>query len=172
MKCGIDDVRLRFVADGDRELIRSIEDEPAGNAMANVLPRLAEAFDTHWGRIMTSPAVVTRIVEVRDDNAWHRAGFVTSFLTSVEVRSESPERRCVGYRLGERWWGRGVMRIALGRFLEDAVLERPLWAVTAAENIPSQRVLSRCGFAVIDRRWAPATGRYPAGDEVVFRLDP
>ncbi|MEL6498277.1 MAG: GNAT family N-acetyltransferase [Planctomycetota bacterium] len=171
MKCGIDDVRLSFVADGDRELIRSIEDEPAGNAMANVLPRSVEAFDTHWGRIMTSPTVVTRIVEVCDDNAWHRAGFVTSFLTSVAVQGESAERRCVGYRLGERWWGRGFMRIALGRFLDDVVRERPLWAVTAAENIASQRVLSRCGFDMIDRRWSPATGRYPAGDEVVVRLD-
>ncbi|MEO1534529.1 MAG: GNAT family protein [Planctomycetota bacterium] len=160
-------VRLREALEDDRDFVRAIENEPAGNVMSNVRPRSDEAFRAHWDRVMRSPTVVTRMIEYSDEGVWQTTGFVTSFVTDVEVAGEASARRCIGYRLGERWWGLGIATSALRAFLADVMAERPLWALAAAGNGPSLRVLTKCGFEVVEKRWSPETERYPAGDEIV-----
>ena len=168
------EVRLRGVVDADRDLIRAIEDEPAGNAMAQVFARTDAQLAVHWDRVLNDPAVLTFVIEYEQAGDWCSVGFVTSFVTPVPLASDRDQgdarRRCIGYRIGQAWWGRGIATRALRLFLEDSMFERPLWAIVAATNDASLRVLSKCGFDVVARRWSAGSERYPAGNEVVFRL--
>lgn len=51
----------------------------------------------------------------------------------------------VGYWIGQNWWGQGVATQALREYLQ-VVTERPLYAYVARRNVPSIRVLEKCGF--------------------------
>lgn len=57
--------------------------------------------------------------------------------------------RTVGYWLGRPFWGRGVGGTAVRQFLE-LVDTRPLYADTDVDNLPSRRLLERCGFRLTE----------------------
>lgn len=139
--------------------------------MSAVLPRGDEAFAEHFDRVLVSPTVLYRVIEVLDEGSrWIRVGFVNSFETQVVIEGVSSLRRCIGYRLGEAYWGRGIATGAVSLLLgEDP--SRPLFAVVAATNAASRRVLAKCGFQAISRRQSQASGRYLACEEIVYRLD-
>ncbi|MEM1071999.1 MAG: GNAT family N-acetyltransferase [Planctomycetota bacterium] len=183
-------LRLRPMLGSDYDVIRAIENEPEGNAMACAHARTDDQFAAHWRRMLEEADTINRVIETatRTERGavtiWTAVGFIGSFVTDVFISSDAVDddgaphasqsnrgtaRRCVGYRISKDNWGKGLATRALGLFLKE-IPERPLWAVTAASNTASQRVLTKCGFQAVDRRWAEATERYPAGDEVVARL--
>jgi RimJ/RimL family protein N-acetyltransferase len=56
-------------------------------------------------------------------------------------------RRLVGYWMGREFWGRGVATRALSAFVTE-LMERPLHARVAKDNVASLRVLEKCGFTI------------------------
>ncbi|HZG52492.1 MAG TPA: GNAT family N-acetyltransferase [Pyrinomonadaceae bacterium] len=74
----------------------------------------------------------------------------------------------LGYVIGRRWWGRGLMTEA-ARAVVDYALARPevwrVWGVCDVENLASARVLEKTGMRRegVLRRWAmhPNAGEEP-----------
>ena len=51
------------------------------------------------------------------------------------------------------------------------VLDRPIFARAAADNIGSMRVLEKCGFRIIGKNKDFANGRGQETEEYILRLD-
>jgi RimJ/RimL family protein N-acetyltransferase len=145
------DVELRDVVESDLPIFYEHQLDPEASRMAAFVARDRDAFMAHWARILVDDSVLAKTVLVDGQVA----GNVVSF--------QQDGRRLVGYWIGKRHWGKGVATRALSTFLElDAA--RPLHARVAASNVPSIRVLEKCGFAV--------AGRVKAGgvEELILEL--
>lgn len=76
----------------------------------------------------------------------HLVGDVSSFLREG--------KREVGYWLDRKYWGKGISTKALRRFLpliKEVYPKSALYARVVDGNIPSSRVLGKCGFQPIGR---------------------
>jgi RimJ/RimL family protein N-acetyltransferase len=116
------------------------------------------AFREHWARILAREDALKWTIEVDGEVA----GNIVKFDDFGD-----PE---VGYWIGRRWWGRGVATRALSLLLEE-VTQRPLFGVTAVDNVGSIRVLEKCGFVVVGSRREHSHARGVEVDQVVLRLD-
>ena len=58
------------------------------------------------------------------------------------------DEREVSYWLGKGFWGRGIATQALYLYLE-IIIQCPLYARVAKDNLGSVRVLEKCGFKPI-----------------------
>ena len=116
------------------------------------------AFDSHYERIRTDPALTLLAIEV--DGAF--AGTIGSF--TIEGQRE------ITYWVDPARWGRGVASTALVAFLEVETT-RPLFARAAEHNVGSVTVLTRAGFVQVglDSGFANGLGREVG--EHIFRLD-
>jgi RimJ/RimL family protein N-acetyltransferase len=76
----------------------------------------------------------------------------------------------VTYWLGREFWGRGLATQALNRMLH-LVVDRPILARAATDNIGSIRVLQKCGFKIIGKNKDFANGRGEDTEEYILRLD-
>jgi len=128
--------------------------------MAAFLPRDPsdlDAFLTHWRRILSDPAKITKAI------LWNGqlAGTVGSFLGDGKPQ--------ITYWIGKEFWGNGIATQALTEFLR-IVNNRPLYASTANDNVASIRVLEKCGFAMRGTAKAFAKTRGAEIDEVFFEL--
>ncbi|CDO88240.1 GNAT family acetyltransferase [Mycobacterium triplex] len=68
-------------------------------------------------------------------------------LTSC--RRSAPESVEIGYCLGRKWWGKGLMSEVLDMLLTALRADRELvrvWATCSVDNIRSARLLERAGF--------------------------
>lgn len=65
---------------------------------------------------------------------------------------DSPSQREVGYWIGKAYWGNGFIPEALCALIKALRSDRhditSLWIVTYADNLKSQRVAAKCGFAL------------------------
>jgi RimJ/RimL family protein N-acetyltransferase len=150
-------VRLRAVVPSDLPALFAFQADPEGCAMAAVHARGPEAFRSIWERIFRDERAVARAVLA--DEAL--AGSISCFTADGEDY--------VGYWIAREQWGRGIATRAL-RLLLAEVAYRPLLARVATHNIGSLRVLQRCGFEEIARRWSPGTERFIECEEAVLRL--
>jgi len=125
--------------------------------MADVPVRQWPAFLDHWGRILKYRGITKQAI-VADGEV---AGYVVVF--------GDPERRQIGYWIGRAYWGRGIATLALTRFLK-VFTERPLFAVVAAHNLASRRVLEKCGFALSAAQAGAPGPPAEEGEEIVFEL--
>jgi RimJ/RimL family protein N-acetyltransferase len=153
-------VRLRPVVEDDIAVFAEHQLDPEAAWMVAFTSEGATdpvAFAAKWRRILADDALIKRTIEVD--------GLVAGNMLKFDSFGQ-PE---VGYWLGRRWWGRGVATSALGLFLAE-LLDRPLYAVVAADNVASLRVLEKRGFTVIgsDRQYSRARGTDV--DQVVLRL--
>jgi RimJ/RimL family protein N-acetyltransferase len=139
---------LREVTDADLPVFYEHQLDPVAVEMAGFPSRERDAFFAHWAKNRANPANIHRTIEVEGAVA----GNVVSW--------QGDEGRLVGYWIGREHWGKGIATEALRRFLEE-IPERPLYALVAAHNAGSIRVLEKCGFARI--------GEDAEGP--VFRLD-
>ena len=55
-------VRLRPVQPGDLPRMYDLQLDPESNRMAITIPRIGEAFDTHWAKVLDDPRNTTRAV--------------------------------------------------------------------------------------------------------------
>jgi RimJ/RimL family protein N-acetyltransferase len=87
---------------------------------------------------------------------------------SVNI-SPNEGRDSLGYWIAREHWGRGIATRAVALMLEEFA-RRPLYATTAAHNLPSLRVLQKNGFEVIDRVHTPPTSRTVERETVTLVL--
>lgn len=115
------------------------------------------AFDAHWGKVRSDPAVIVRTLLADGEVAGHAAVF------------GPPGEREVTYWVDRGYWGRGVATAALVALL-GLERTRPLQAHAAADNAGSIRVLQKCGFAITGRGRVFAQARGGEIDEVTLSL--
>ena len=73
-------------------------------------------------------------------------------LTSC--RRSAPESVEIGYCLGRRWWGKGLMSEVLDLLLTALEADRQvsrIWATCSVDNVRSARLLERAGFVLEGR---------------------
>ena len=76
----------------------------------------------------------------------------------------------VTYWLGREFWGRGLATQALIRMLH-LVVDWPILARAATDNIGSLRLLQKCGFKIVGENKDFANGRGEETEEYILRLD-
>jgi RimJ/RimL family protein N-acetyltransferase len=150
-------VALRQVAASDLPIFFDQQTDPEANQMAAFPARAWPAFLEHWGRILHDDEIVKRTI-LADGEV---AGYVVAYRESG--------RRQVGYWLGRTHWGRGIATGAVGQFLGQWA-ERPLFAIVAARNLASRRVLEKCGFSLSAANLRADDGVDPDGEELLFEL--
>jgi RimJ/RimL family protein N-acetyltransferase len=151
------EIRLRELTAADLPTIFSHQSDPAGIAMAAVVPRSWEEFEAHWLKVLGNRDVTTRGILLDDE----LVGQVTCFPRDG--------KSWVGYWIDREYWGRGVASQGLAILL-DEVATRPLFACVAVHNLGSLRVVVRCGFVEIERSMCPGDDRYLACEEVILKL--
>ncbi|MFE0103092.1 GNAT family N-acetyltransferase [Streptomyces sp. NPDC059009] len=154
------EVSLRPVHDSDVPVFFRWANDPESNQVAAFTsPRSADwdRFTAHWTELRTSADTDVRTILADGDVAGH-AG----------VWGE-PGRREVTYWVDRSQWGRGIATGAL-RLLLAEIVERPLRARAAADNVGSLRVLEKCGFRPVGRERAYANARAGEVDEVLLAL--
>lgn len=121
-------------------------------------PKDKVAFDAHWDKILHSPQNITRTIVAERQVAGHIACYPDG------------EKLEVTYWLGREFWGRGLATQALKRMLH-LVVDRPIFARAATDNVGSIRVLQKCGFEIIGKNKDFADGRGEDTEEYILRLD-
>ena len=129
------DVELREARDDEVEVLFENQSDPDSNAMAGVEGKSREDFFAHRERVTANPENVLRVIVL---DGGEIAGDIVSW------RTESGGRE-LGYRIGQKYWGRGIATAALTAFTAE-IIERPLYAHVVHWNPGSMRVLEKCGF--------------------------
>ncbi len=93
-------------------------------------------------------------------------GQVAGSVSSYEEEGK-PE---VTYWLGRAYWGQGIATAALKTFLAQHNQMRPIYARVAKDNLPSRRVLAKCGFQMIGESQGFANARGREIDELLLEL--
>ena len=156
-----DNVRLRDVRHEDLAAFYQHQLDKDANVMAAFTAKDPEdrgAFMSHWEHLLGDAAITKQTILVNEQVAGHVASF---------ARDGDPE---VTYWLGREYWGMGVATRALAEFLEQ-IETRPLFASVAQDNLPSIRVLIKCGFALIGEDTAFSNARNEEVAEFILRLD-
>lgn len=126
-------VALRKVQEADLAAFYEQQLDPEATSMAGFPARDYEAFMAHWKKCMADESTVLKTVLFES----RVAGNIVSWMQAGEVN--------VGYWLGREFWGKSVATTALSLFINQ-VTKRPLNAHVARNNLPSIRVLEKCGF--------------------------
>lgn len=151
-------VTLRPVVDSDFEFLFELQADPRVCEMSVVKPRDRQAFQALWEKQRTDPSLTVRAILNSDQ------------IVGTVVRFPLDEQDTVGYLVHPVFWGRGIATSALQLFLKEVPI-RPLFAAVATTNAASLRVMLKCGFQVMGTQHREETDRYPACDEVLFRLE-
>jgi RimJ/RimL family protein N-acetyltransferase len=151
------EVRLRDVIETDLPIFFEHQREPDANRLAAFPARSRDAFMAHWAKILGDQGGTVRTILLGGRVAgnivcWERGG-----------------KRLVGYWIGKEYWGKGVASKALSDFLE-VVKARPLFAYVVKQNVPSIRVLEKCGFKVCAGETASDGAATDGVEELVFAL--
>ena len=121
-------------------------------------PKDKVAFDAHWNKILNSSQITQRTIVAEGQVAGHLACYPDG--ENIEVT----------YWVGREFWRRGLATQALNRMLH-LVVDRPIFARAATDNIGSIRVLQKCGFKIIGKNKDFANGRGEDTEEYILRLD-
>jgi RimJ/RimL family protein N-acetyltransferase len=150
-------VRLRPVQPGDLPRMFDMQLDPESNRMAVTIPRVREAFDSHWVKVLEEPEIAPRAIIV--------AGVVVGNISCFPAEGQDH----IGYWIDRAYWGLGIASRALQLFLLE-VTHRPLFATAATSNKASIRILQKCGFIIEQVRLSPASDRFPECEEAVLVL--
>ena len=96
-------------------------------------PKDKVIFDAHWDKILNSSQITKRTIVAEGQVAGH---------ISCYPHGENIE---VTYWLEREFWGRGLATRALNKMLH-LVVDRPIFARAATDNIGSIRVLQKMRF--------------------------
>ncbi len=152
-------LRLRDVTPGDFPALFAMYTDSRSAHMAAFSgddPDDEPKFQRRWRRILTSPDVVVKAIEVDG----RLCGTVSAW----------PEGHAlyVAYWVDSAWWGQGIATRALRCLLQDCA--RPVRARCAADNVASARVLAKCGFHRVGRVHGFANMRGQVIEEFVYEL--
>jgi RimJ/RimL family protein N-acetyltransferase len=154
-------ITIREVESSDLETFYEHQRDPEAIRMAAFIfrdPKDRVAFDAHWKKILQSSQNINRTIVAEGQVAGHIACFPQE--GNLEVT----------YWLGREFWGRGIATEALNRMLH-LVVDRPIFARAATDNIGSIKVLEKCGFKIIGKDKGFANGRGEETEEYILRLD-
>jgi RimJ/RimL family protein N-acetyltransferase len=154
-------ITFREVESSDLETFFKHQLDPEAIRMAAFVckdPRDKAAFDAHWEKILSSSQITRRTIVAGGQVAGH---------ISCYPHGENLE---VTYWLGREFWGGGLATHALNRMLQ-LVVDRPIFARAATDNIGSIRVLQKCGFKIIGKNNDFSNGRGEDTEEYILRLD-
>lgn len=157
----IDNITIREVEPSDIETFYQHQLDPEAIRMAAFVVKDRKdkvVFSTHWEKILNSPQNINRTIVA----GGKVAGYIACFPDGEHLE--------VTYWLGREFWGKGLATLALTRMLE-LVVERPVFARAAADNIGSIKVLEKCGFKIIGKDKGFANGRGEETEEHILRLD-
>ena len=129
-------ITIREVESSDLETFYEHQLDPEAIRMAAFVckdPKDKVAFDAHWDKILNSSQNTNRTIVAEGQVA----GYISCY-----PHGENME---VTYWLGREFWGRGLATQALNRMLH-LVVDRPILARAATDNIGSIRVLQKCGL--------------------------
>jgi RimJ/RimL family protein N-acetyltransferase len=153
-------ITIREVESSDLEIFYEHQLDPESIRMAAFVgkdPKDRVAFDACWEKILNSSQNTTRTIVAEGQVAGHIACY---------PHGENME---VTYWLGREFWGRGLATQALNRMLH-LVIDRPIFASAATDNIGSIRVLQKCGFRIVGKNKDFANGRGEEIEEYILRL--
>jgi RimJ/RimL family protein N-acetyltransferase len=155
-------ITIREIESSDLQTFYEQQLNPEAIRMAAFVgkdPKDKVAFDAHWDKILNSSQNITRTILAEGQVAGH----IACYPKEGELE--------VTYWLGREFWGRGLATQALNRMLH-LVVDRPIFARAATDNIGSIRVLQKCGFKIIGQNKDFANGRGEETEEYILRLDP
>jgi RimJ/RimL family protein N-acetyltransferase len=150
-------IRLRPVVAADLDAFYAHQTDPIAYGLVGTLPRERDAFYAHWTDALNNPTVDLRSILLDDQ----LAGSVGSFLRH--------DKREVCYWIDRELWGRGIATEAL-RLLLTEVRDRLLYARVSKDHPASQRVLTRCGFAICGEEKCFADARGEEIEEWILEL--
>jgi RimJ/RimL family protein N-acetyltransferase len=144
----MENVELRDVRPDDIAVFFEHQRDPEAAHMAAFVsddPNDRAGYEALWTGILADDRIVKRTIVVGETIVGNIAHFMQFGFPAI------------GYWIGREHWGRGYATAAIRAFLA-IVHERPLYARTAFDNVGSQRVLEKCGFAFLenDRGYASA----------------
>lgn len=154
-------ITLREVAESDLPIYFEQQLDPEANHMAAFTgknPTDRAAFDARWEKMSSSDEITMLTIEFDEQVA----GVIGSYVMFGALE--------VTYWLGKEYWGKGIATAALQQFLE-VQQTRPIHAHAAKDNLPSIRVLEKCGFVLTGEEKGFANARGAEIEEIVMQLD-
>jgi RimJ/RimL family protein N-acetyltransferase len=154
-------ITIREVESSDLETFYEHQLDPEAIRMAAFVcedPKDKVAFDAHWDKILNSSQITKRTIVAEGQVA----GYISCYPDGENIE--------VTYWLGREFWGRGLATQALNRMLH-LVVDRPIFARAATDNVGSIRVLQKCGFKISGKNKDFANGRGEDTEEYILRLD-
>jgi RimJ/RimL family protein N-acetyltransferase len=153
-------VQLRDVRSSDLDYFFKHQQDPEANQMAAFAPRNPQdrgVFDYHWSRLLEDPATEVRTIE--HDGQVAGAVIVSGIGTEPEL----------SFWTAREYWGQGITTSAVDALLAGFT-DRPLRAHVPADNIGSQKILSRRGFAVVGEDKTFSNARSEVVTELIMQL--
>lgn len=151
---------LREVRKEDVEEFFVQQQDELANIMAAFAPRNPRdrgVFDYHWFQLLQDDNAIVRTIEHDGEVA---GALICSGLNDV------PE---LSFWTGRRFWDQGITTAAVDEFLVRFET-RPVQAHVPADNIGSQKILTRRGFAVVDEVKTFSNARAEVVTELVLEL--
>ena len=115
------------------------------------------AYIAKFTRLLADPTITMRTIKVDDAIVGSVAKFV------MDNKAE------ITYWIDKKFWGQGIATAALKTFLEIEQT-RPISGRAAFDNLPSQRVLEKCGFIRIGQDKGFANARQQEIEEYIYQL--
>jgi RimJ/RimL family protein N-acetyltransferase len=153
-------VQLREVRSEDLDRFFEHQQDPEANLMAAFAPRNPQdrgVFDYHWSRLLDEPDTQVRTIE---EDGRVAGALIVSGIGSI------PE---LSFWTAREFWGQGITTSAVDAFLA-AFTERPIRAHVPADNVGSQKILTRRGFAVVGEDKTFSNARSEVVTELIMQL--
>lgn len=151
-------VLLREIIDSDLPVFYEQQRDPEAAYMAAFPACEWEPFLAHWAKIRANETNILRTI-LCDGQV---VGNIVSFVMDGQ--------REVGYWLGREFWGRGIASRALEMFVAEVKI-RPLYGYVVKDNLASQRVLAKCGFAPCGSATEFSAARNVDVEFLIFKLE-
>lgn len=153
-------MRLREVRSEDLDSFFEQQQDPEANLMAAFAPRNPHdrgVFDYHWSKLLEDPA--TEVQTIEQDGEVAGAVVVSGIGTEPEL----------SFWTARRYWGQGITTSAVDALLASFP-DRPIRAHVPADNIGSQKILTRRGFAVVGEDKSFSNARSEVVTELIMQL--
>lgn len=153
-------MQLREVRSADLDRFFEHQQDPEANLMAAFAPRSPQdrgVFDYHWSRLLNDED--TQVWTIEEDGRVAGALIVSGLDAMPEL----------SFWTAREFWGQGITTSAVDAFLA-AFTDRPIRAHVPADNVGSQKILTRRGFAVVGEDKTFSNARSEVVTELIMQL--
>jgi len=155
------DMLLRPTEKADLEILFEFQLDQKAGYLAAFMPKDPtdkQAYLSKFSKLLSDPTVNNQTIMM--DNKI--IGSVAKFVSEGNAE--------ITYWLDRKYWGYGIASKALQKFLELETT-RPIFGRVAFDNLASQKVLEKCGFAKIGSDYGFANARQTEIEEYIYKLD-